>query len=118
MSSSQVRDIGVRFEGLQPPTEVCGDPECPWHGSIKVRGGLLVGSVVKLRAKKVAVVEREYLVYVSKYRRYERRRSKIHARIPPCIPLKLGDQVLIGETRPLAKSVAWVILGIIKKGGQ
>ncbi|MEM2021938.1 MAG: 30S ribosomal protein S17 [Zestosphaera sp.] len=116
MSRPQARDIGIVFEGLQPPVEECEDPKCPWHGNLKIRGALLVGSVVKLRAKKMVVVEREHLVYVSKYKRYERRRSRIHARVPACISLALGDQVLIGETRPLAKSVAWVVLGRIKKG--
>jgi small subunit ribosomal protein S17 len=28
-----------------------------------------------------------------------------------------GDVVVIGETRPLAKSVSFVVLGVVKKGG-
>lgn len=118
MSESGTRDIGIKFEGLQPPSKTCDDVECPWHGHLKVRGGLTVGKVIKLRAKKLAVVEKEYLMYVRKYKRYERRRSRIHARVPPCISLNLGDSVLIGETRPLAKSVSWVVLGVLKKGEQ
>ncbi|HID16112.1 MAG TPA: 30S ribosomal protein S17, partial [Candidatus Atribacteria bacterium] len=35
-------------------------------------------------------VEREYLYYDRKYKRYERRRSKIHAHNPPCINTKEG----------------------------
>ncbi|MEO3992893.1 MAG: 30S ribosomal protein S17 [Desulfurococcaceae archaeon TW002] len=117
VSGSAVHDIGIKFEGLEPPSKTCDDPECPWHGHLKVRGGLTVGKVIKLRAKKLAVVEKEYLVYVRKYRRYEKRRSRIHVRVPPCVSLSLGDDVLIGETRPLAKSVSWVVLGVLRKGG-
>ncbi len=118
MSESRARDIGIKFEGLEPPSKVCDDPECPWHGHLKVRGGLTIGRVIKFRARKLAVIEKEYLVYVRKYKRYEKRRSRIHARVPPCVSLNLGDSVLIGETRPLAKSVSWVVLGVLKKGEQ
>ena len=120
MSEKEVtyRDPGIRYEGLKPPETTCDDPLCPWHGHLKVRGGLLVGKVVKAKMKKTVVVEREYLVYIRKYMRYERRRSKIHAHNPPCINAQPGDVVLIGETRPISKSVAWVVLGVLKKGGK
>ncbi len=112
------RKVGVDYWGLKPPETSCDDPKCPWHGHLKVRGGLLVGRVYKARAQKMVVVEREYLVYVKKFRRYERRRSRIHAYLPPCLKVSPGDTVLIGETRPLAKSVAWVVLGVMAGGGS
>ncbi|MEM1622544.1 MAG: 30S ribosomal protein S17 [Sulfolobales archaeon] len=113
----KLNNIGISYKGLNPPQEVCSDPKCPWHGHLKVRGNLLEGKVYKARASKMVVVERDYLVYVRKFRRYERRRSRIHAFLPPCIKVSPGDTVLIGETRPLAKSVAWVVLGVIRRGG-
>ncbi len=113
----KTRDVGVSYKGLKPPETPCDDPKCPWHGHLKVRGGLLVGRVYKTRAQKMVVVERDYLVYVEKFRRYERRRSRTHAYLPPCIKVSPGDTVLIGETRPLAKSVAWVVLGRVEEGG-
>ncbi len=116
--AKQVRDVGLRYEGLEPPREQCSDPKCPWHGHLKVRGGLLVGRVYKARAQKMVVVERDYLVYIRKFKRYEKRRSRIHAYLPPCIKVSVGDTVLIGETRPLAKSVSWVVLGVLKRGGS
>jgi small subunit ribosomal protein S17 len=78
----------------------------------------MVCRVYKTRAQKMVVVERDYLVYVRKFKRYERRRSRIHAYLPPCIEVSVGDTVLIGETRPLAKSVSWVVLGVLKRGGS
>lgn len=113
----KLNNIGISYKGLNPPQEACSDPKCPWHGHLKVRGNLLEGRVYKARASKMVVIERDYLVYVRKFRRYEKRRSRIHAYLPPCIKVSPGDTVLIGETRPLAKSVAWVVLGAIRRGG-
>jgi len=73
----------------------------------------LTGVVVKAKMQRTVVVEREYLYYDKKYKRYERRRSKIHAHNPPCINAKEGDVVIIGETRPLAKTVHFVVLGVV-----
>ncbi len=121
--SQSARNIGIVYPGLRPPEKTCNDEKCPWHGNISVRGILIVGKVAKVRMHNTAVVEREYLVWIRKFKRYERKRSRIHAHNPPCINAKEGDTVLIGETRPLAKSVSFVILGILqqniegKKGG-
>lgn len=101
---------GVGLKIKQPVRE-CNDEECPYHGHLKIRGKIRVGKVVSFKAKKMAVVELEYFFYVKKYMRYERRRSKIHARVPPCVDIAEGDRVAIAETRPLAKSVAHVVLG-------
>jgi small subunit ribosomal protein S17 len=56
----------------------------------------------------------EYLHYDKKYKRYERRRSKIHAHLPPCIEVSEGDLVRVVETRRLAKTVSHVVLGKLK----
>jgi len=110
----EARNIGIAYPGLKAPEIACSDKKCPWHGNIKVRGALLLGKVSKARMRNTVTVEREYTVWVRKYKRYERRKSKIHAHCPPCIRVKEGDIVLIGETRPLAKTVSFVVLGVIK----
>ena len=111
--SRVVRNIGI--PGVKPPEKVCNDPKCPWHGRLKVRGVILEGVVIKKRARRMAVVLHEYLHYVPKYMRYERRRKKIHVRVPPCIEVEEGDRVLIAETRPLAKTVAFVVISVLEK---
>lgn len=59
---------------------------------------------------KTAIIGRDYLHYVPKYKRRERRHSHIPAHNPPCLGIKEGDRVKIAECRPLAKTVAFVIL--------
>lgn len=105
----RTRNIGI--PGVKPPERACDDPCCPYHGTLSVRGKILEGLVVNLKMKKTATVLHEYIVYVRKYERYERRRKKIHAHLPPCIDVKVGDRVIMGECRPLAKTVAFVVLG-------
>ena len=107
---SQVKTKNVGIPGITPPSRECEDEDCPFHGSLKVRGTLIEGTLVKNRAPKMGVIERTYLFYDHKYKRYERRTSRIHARVPSCLDVKEGDRVIIGETRPLSKSVSFVVL--------
>lgn len=102
-----MRRIGIDVE---PPKRSCTDPLCPFHGKLSIRGKLIKGKAVSVKAKNMAVVEKEYLHYVPKFMRYERRRSRIHAHLPPCLDVKEGDVVQIAECRPLAKSVAFVVI--------
>jgi len=101
----------LQIPRVKPPENICNDPNCPWHGSLKVRGVLLEGIVKKLGGKRSAVVEHRYLFYDRKYKRYEWRRNRKIVHVPDCIDLKVGDSVMIGETRPLSKTIKFVVLG-------
>ncbi|MEM0162542.1 MAG: 30S ribosomal protein S17, partial [Thermoproteota archaeon] len=87
--------------GLSEPSSACNDVKCPFHGKVKVRGRVIKGEVVSDKMVRNVVVQINYLHYIKKYRRYERRKSRIPAHNPPCIGAKTGDRVVIGETRPL-----------------
>ncbi|BBD71903.1 30S ribosomal protein S17 [Sulfodiicoccus acidiphilus] len=104
-----VRKVGV--PGVAQPSKICEDVLCPFHGHLKVRGTFIEGSLIKMRGTRFGTVQRTYTYYNKKYKRYERRRSKIHVRVPDCLEVREGDRVIIGETRPLAKSVSFVVLG-------
>ena len=110
----KVNNIGI--DGVEPPKEVCNDKNCPWHGKIKVRGKLMKGVVISAKVPKTAIIQIDYLHYIPKYERYERRRSKIAVHNPECIKAKEGDLVLVGETRPISKTKHFVILQILKRG--
>jgi small subunit ribosomal protein S17 len=107
-----VRDIGLQ---VTPPAKTCDDPNCPFHGSISLRGKLIHGTTVSVRAKKMATIEREYLRYVPKYLRYEKRRSKVHAHVPGCIELTVGEKVTAAECRRLTKTISFVV---VEKAGK
>lgn len=102
-----MREVGT---GTRPPAKSCEDPNCPYHGTLPVRGKVLEGRVVSSKMSGTITVERGHLHYVKKYMRYERRRSKILAHSPPCLELKDGDRVRIIECRPVSKEVSFVAI--------
>ncbi|SEO27321.1 small subunit ribosomal protein S17 [Halogranum amylolyticum] len=92
------------------PEEACSDSNCPFHGSLSVRGQTLEGTVASTDMDKTVVIEREYDVRVPKYDRYMKRRSRVPAHAPPCMELQEGDTVRIAETRPLSKTKSHVVV--------
>ncbi len=112
-----VDNIGV--PNLQPPKKECKDPYCPFHGTrkVRVRGRVFKGEVVSTKMTKTIVVEMKYFYKDQKYERLARARSKIAAHLPDCIEVKDGDYVRIMETRPLSKTVNFVVLDKITKEG-
>jgi small subunit ribosomal protein S17 len=92
------------------PEEPCSDVNCPFHGTLSVRGQTLEGTVASTDMEKTVVVEREYDVHVPKYDRYMKRRSRVPAHAPPCVALSEGDTVRIAETRPLSKTKSHVVV--------
>jgi small subunit ribosomal protein S17 len=101
------RNIGVN---VQPPTESCDDKFCPFHGTLPVRGQIITGVVSSVKMKNSIVVKRQYMSYVPKYERYEKRTSKYSAHCPPCIKVETGDRVRIAECRPLSKTISFVAI--------
>ncbi|MEM1951984.1 MAG: 30S ribosomal protein S17 [Candidatus Caldarchaeum sp.] len=104
---SEVRNIGVP---VKPPANKCEDKDCPFHGKLSVRGITLAGVVFKKKMNKNVVVEREHTVYIKKFKRYLRRRSRISAHLPPCLNVEVGDRVKLMECRPLSKTVSFVVI--------
>ncbi|HJX02802.1 MAG TPA: 30S ribosomal protein S17 [Candidatus Bathyarchaeia archaeon] len=95
---------------FKKPKKTCEDRNCPFHGELPVRGRILEGVVVSAKMDKTVVVERNYLQYVSKFMKYERRRSRIPSHNSPCIDAQEGDRVTIAECRPLSKTVSFVVV--------
>ncbi|KAG1327829.1 putative 40S ribosomal protein S11 [Cocos nucifera] len=50
--------------------------------------------------------------------RYEKRHSNIAAHVSPCFRVKEGDHVIIGQCRPLAKTVRFNVLKVIPAGSK
>lgn len=104
---TKLRNIGIE---VIPPKDICQDQKCPYHGTLPIRGNILQGKVVSAKARKTAVIKREFLHFLPKYERYERRHSKISAYNPECISAKEGDIVTIAECRPLSKTKHFIVI--------
>ena len=78
---------------------------------LSVRGNKFVGVVTKAKMPKTVTVEWTRYVYIPKYERYEKRKSKIKAHDE--LGVKEGDVVLVGETRKISKTKSFVILKVL-----
>ena len=105
----------MKVEKVKVVGTECNDKDCPTHGSLKVRGRIFEGRVIKKFPKRI-VIEFERMIYVRKYERYAKSRTKIHARLPFCIEssINLGDLIQVGECRPLSKITHFVVIKKIK----
>tara|TARA_B100000242_G_scaffold131742_1_gene93304 strand:+ start:259 stop:594 length:336 start_codon:yes stop_codon:yes gene_type:complete len=110
-----MRDIGV---DVKPPAgEWDGDENCPFYGSLRLRGQVLEGTVANVGMQGTIVVERDNVRYMQKYERYEKRTSALSAHLPNCIGVvEVGDRVKIMECRPLSKTVSFCV--IENNGGE
>jgi small subunit ribosomal protein S17 len=101
------RDIGLDVEA---PEQTCEDDNCPFHGTLPVRGQVLDGRVAKVDAEKTIIVERERLWKLPRFERFEKRTSRTNVHLPPCMEVTAGDQVTIAECRPLSKTKSFVVV--------
>jgi len=106
------KNIGLN---VPVPEKECNDVNCPFHGNLPVRGQVITGKVVSDRMQGSVVVARDYLHYVKKYKRYEKRSSKLHAHNPPCLGAKVGDTVKIAECRPISKTKTFVVVEVAEE---
>lgn len=95
---------------FKKPKKSCTDPNCPFHGNLSVRGRVLDGQVISAKMDKTAIIRRDFLHYIAKFKRYERRHSHIPAHNPPCLNAKENDKVRVAECRPISKTVSFVIV--------
>lgn len=101
------RDIGI---DVPRPEKPCTDLKCPFHGRLSVRGQTLQGTVVSTRMQNTVVVEREYVRFLSKFERFEKRTRRLNVHAPPCLGLQVGHRILAMECRPLGKTVHFVAI--------
>lgn len=98
------------------PKRTCDDQNCPFHGTLSVRGRIMETEVTSDRMDKTVTVQQSQLALVKKYKRYGRSTIRMHAHNPPCIDAKTGDYVRIAECRPLSKTVSFVVIEKIERG--
>lgn len=99
------------------PETQCSEDKCPHHGTVSVRGKVFEGTVVSDLMQNSVKVEWERLIRDEKFSRYYKDNSKVTAHNPGCIEAKVGDRVLIGETRPLSKTKHFVVMKVLENEG-
>ncbi|KIM85176.1 hypothetical protein PILCRDRAFT_817169 [Piloderma croceum F 1598] len=60
------------------------------------------------------VIRRDYLHYIPKYNRYEKRHKNMAVHVSPAFRVELGDVVTVGQCRPLSKTVRFNVLRVSK----
>lgn len=58
------------------------------------------------------IIRRDYLHYVPKYNRYEKRHKNVAAHISPAFRVSEGDVVTVGQCRPISKTVRFNVLKV------
>lgn len=88
----------------------CTDIKCPFHGTLSLRGRVFKGTVIKKFPKRI-VIEFERTIYMRKYERFAKSKTKLHAHVPDCLAdsINIGDYVKIVECRKLSKIISFVV---------
>lgn len=113
------RNVGLGYN--TPRSAIEGtyiDKKCPFTGNVSIRGRILTGIVKSTKMQRTIIVRRNYLHYIKKYQRYEKRHSNISAHLSPCFRCKEGDTVVVGQCRPLSKTVRYNVLRVIPTVGD
>jgi small subunit ribosomal protein S17 len=111
-----IRNIGI--PGVNPPkAKDCTDKDCPFHGKTRIRGKITSGIVVSKRSRNSIIIRRDYLHFVKKYQRYERRNTRLACHLPDCLKneINLGDLVRVGESRRVSKTKSFIVLDKISR---
>lgn len=112
----KTKNIGLGIK--QTPENIrrsYNDKKCPFTGNISIRGRIIRGQVVSTKMNRTLIVRRDYLHWIAKYRRFEKRHKNIPTHCSPCFRIREGDFVTIGQCRPLSKTVRFNVLKLDKQ---
>jgi small subunit ribosomal protein S17 len=113
MVKKMSRNIGI--PGVVPPkgkAGECKDQSCPFHGTTRIRGKITQGVIVSKKSKNTVVIRHDYVQFIKKFQRYERRNTRLACHLPDCLTqeIKIGDLVRVGESRKISKTKAFIVL--------
>ncbi|MHA1106333.1 MAG: 30S ribosomal protein S17, partial [Promethearchaeota archaeon] len=66
------------------------------------------------------IIRQDYVQFIKKYQRYERRNSRLSCHLPLCLrnEINLGDLVRVGESRKLSKTKSFIVLDKVSRGAD
>merc|ERR1711931_52944 len=115
-----VKSVGLGFK--TPREAIDGnyiDKKCPFTGNVSIRGRILTGTIVKNKMQRTIVIRRDYMHFVKKYNRYEKRHRNMSVHCSPAFrDVNIGDIATVGECRPLSKTVRFNVLKLTKGKGS
>jgi len=93
------------------------DRKCPWTGNVNIRGKLITGVIKTTKMKNTVIIRKDYLHYIKKYNRFEKRHKNTPVHVSPAFRVKAGDEIMAGQCRPLSKTVRFNMLKVIRSSG-
>ncbi len=81
--------------------------------TVSARGRVFEGVITKHFPKRV-VIEIERTMFVPKYERFYKKKTRIHARIPDGMHVGVGDLIRVQECRPLSKIIHHIVIEKVK----
>merc|ERR1739844_743674 len=106
-----IKNVGLGIK--TPDTAIEGtyvDKKCPFTGNVSIRGRIFKGVVISTKMARTIVIRSDYLHYIKKYNRFEKRHKTVSAHCSPAFRIKVGDVVTVGQCRPLSKTVRFNVL--------
>merc|ERR1711934_304427 len=115
-----VKSVGLGYK--TPKAAIEGkyiDKKCPFTGNVSIRGKILKG-IVKSAGKmtNTVTVRRDYLHFITKYNRYEKRHKMVTDHCSPAFDPRMGDEVTLGQCRPIAKTVMFNVVKLDEKAAR
>jgi len=92
------------------------DKKCPFTSKISIRGRIFKGVVLSNKMNRTVVLRRDYLHFIKKYNRFEKRHHNLPAHLSPAFArTRIGDIVTVGQCRPISKTVRYNVLRVEKQ---
>ena len=92
------------------------DHKCPFTSDVSIRGRIFKGVLLSTKMSRTLILRRDYLHYIKKYNRFEKRHHNLPAHCSPAFGrTKVGDIVVVGQCRPISKTVRFNVIRVEKK---
>merc|ERR1719361_808019 len=105
------RSIGLGFSTPKEAKEgKYVDKKCPFTGNVSIRGKILKGMCISRKMNRTIIIRRNYLHYIKKFNRFEKRHHNVSVHCSPCFDVKEGDIITAGQCRPVAKTVRFNVV--------
>ena len=84
--------------------------------TLATRGRVFEGFVTKKFQKRI-VLEFERTIFVQKYERFYKKKTRLHARLPDSMAndINVGDYIQVRECRPLSKIIHFIVIGKVAR---